>query len=163
MRWECSTFDMSNGSMCLYLSYLKGCDSWRQRDAGLRARDILSCLLVKLKLRQQGLLLLPQQMQPLLLLQLPLPLQLMLFLAVVVVEHFAPGTEIDVLFPQYVNQVHLLERQPQIALESCELPRGPAVRIQSVLEQERATLLLNVAVVPATPCPFVSAHLQHWS
>ncbi len=96
---------------CVYLCNLKRCDSRRQWGAGQWAGYVLSRFLIKLKLRQQGLLLLPEQLQPLLLFQLQLPLQLIFFLTVVVVKDLAPGTEINVLLPQYVDQVHVLEKR----------------------------------------------------
>lgn len=113
-------------AMCVYLRNLQRCGGRLQRGAGRWAGYVLSRFLVELELCQLGLLLLPEQMQPLLLLQLPLPLQLMLFLTVVVVKHLSPGSEINVLLPQDVDQVHVLEGV-RISLGSCEQPpRCPA-------------------------------------
>lgn len=95
--------------VCTYLWYLQRYDRWLQRSHWRRARHILPRFLIELQLCQQGLLLLLDQMEPLLFLQLQLPLQLVLFLPVVVVEHLAAGSQIDVLFPQYVDEVHVLK------------------------------------------------------
>ncbi|TNN60363.1 hypothetical protein EYF80_029444 [Liparis tanakae] len=124
------------------------CDGRLQRGAGRRAGDVLSRLLVQLQLCQQGLLLLPDLMLPLLFLQLPQPPQLVLFLTVVVVEHLAPGAQIDVLLPQYVNQVHVLERERRgigiVSRERCFV--AVAVDASCV-----GALLCSGAVAPATP------------
>lgn len=95
--------------LCTYLWNLERSDSRLQSRDRRRAGHVLPCFFIELQLCQQGLLLLPEQMQPLLFLQLMLPLQLVLFLPVVVVEHLAAGSQVDVLFPQYVDEVHVLK------------------------------------------------------
>lgn len=145
--------DMSNDGHALYLCVL-------QRRAGRRAGDVLSRFLVELQLCQQGLLALPDQMLPLLFFQLPLPPQLVLLLTVVVVEHLAPGAEIDVLLPQDVDQLHVLGKRAGSQLRgSRAAPRraAPAAREgRAALERGRKGTPWSVAAAPATPCPSVS-------
>lgn len=91
-------------------------------------------------------------MQPFLFLQLPLPLQLVLLLPMIVVENLSPGTKVDVLLPQYVNQVQVLEKQPNIIeleaiVHSCR---------ENTIRAERRIIVpavWNMAFAPATPCP----------
>lgn len=144
------------GIRSVYLCDLQRWDGQLELGARLCTGNVFSSLLIKLQLSEQCLLLLPQQMQPFLFLQLPLPLQLMLLLTMVVVEHLSAGAQINVLLPEYVNQVHVLkgEKKRKKLSSVCRVVRS----IHAVLQWKRESLLWSVAAAPATPCPSVSVH-----
>lgn len=90
-------------------------------------------------------------MQPLLLLELKLPLQLMFLLAVVVVKHLPSGSEINVLLPQDVYQVHVLEKREVDQVR--ELGVGAMLSMQCECEEDESPCCEAWLLHPPHPVP----------